>query len=197
MSPQEIGLFVVLVPALVAAAVVAASGWVGRRVGIAASGPASVALALGAGEFAAHAGSLPLSFPPLEVTERIPYLVLAATLLGLCESIRPAPGWARWENRLLLTLLTLGLILGPVLGPDWPDRTSMARQGGLVLIVLVVWASLDALAARRSTAVLGPALLIAAACASASLVLSGSLVLGKLGGGLTAALGAVWVVSWW
>lgn len=197
MSTREIALFVLFVPAMVAAVVVAVAGWAGRRVGIAGSGPASVAIAIaiGAGAIASHLGNAPPHFPPIEVTDRIPWLVLAATLLGLCESIRPSPGWARWENRLLLTLLAMALILGPVLGPDWPDRASLVRQGGLVLLVLCAWANLEALAARRPTAVPGPALLVVAASISVALVLSGSLVLGKLAGGLTAAIAAAWVLS--
>src|SRR4051812_48549611 len=119
MSPGEIALFVVLVPSLVAAVFIVAAGWAARRAGIAASGPASGALALGAGAIASFLGNSPPAFPPIEVTDRIPWLVLAACLLGLCESIRPGPGWTRWENRLLLILLTMALILGPVLGPDW------------------------------------------------------------------------------
>jgi hypothetical protein len=197
MSPLEMALYVVLVPSLVAAITVAAAGWLGRRLGIAGSGQASVALALGLGEIAAQLGNALPAFPPIEVTHRIPWLVLAATLLGLCESVRPSPGWARWENRLLLILLTLAMVLGPVVGEDWPTRESLLRQGGLVLILLFVWANLEALASRRSTAVLGPSLVVVAASAGAALLLSGYLVLGKLSGGLAAALGAVWILSCW
>jgi hypothetical protein len=197
MSPWEITLFVVIVPALVAAVTVAAAGWAFRCVGVAGSGPAAVALALGAGEIAAHGVNAMPAFPPVEVTDRIPWLVLAALLLGICESIRPSPGWARWENRMLLILLAMGLILGPVLGATWPSRSDLAWQGGLVVLLLVVWASLEVLAARRSTAVLGPSLLVVAASAGASLLVSGSLVLGQLGLGLASTLAAVWVLSWW
>src|SRR4051812_2185883 len=116
MSPLEMTLFVLVVPALVAAVTLAAAGWAGRRLGLPGSGPAAVALALGVGALAAQLGNAPPAFPPLDVTDRLPWLVTAATLLGLCESVRPGPAWTRWENRLLLTLLTLGLVLGPVLG---------------------------------------------------------------------------------
>jgi hypothetical protein len=174
-----------------------AAGWAGRRAGLAGSGQAAVALALGAGVLAAQFHFAPPAFPPIEVTDRIPWLVALAMLLGVCESVRPSPGWARWENRLLLTLLTLGLILGPVLGADWPTRSALARQGGLVLVVLTAWANLEALAARRSTAVLGPALLVVVACVAVALMLSGVIVLGQLAGGLAAALAVTWIVSWW
>jgi hypothetical protein len=197
MSPLGMASNVVLFPALAAAITLVAAGWAGRRGGLAGSGPAAVALALGAGALAAQFRNAPPAFPPVEVTDRIAWLVGAAMLLGFCESVRPAPGWARWENRLLLTIVTLALVLGPVLGEDWPNRPALARQGGAVALLLAAWLNLEALAARRSTAVVGPSLLVVAASAAAALLLSGSIVLGQLGGGLAAALGAVWVVSWW
>jgi hypothetical protein len=197
MSPTTMVVYVLLAPALAAAVAASLVGWLGRRLGVAWGGAAAVALALGAGELAAHLANARPAFPPIDVTDRIPWLVLTALLLGLCESIRPAPGWARWENRLLLVLLTLGLLLGPVLGPDWPTRSDLLRQGGLALLLLVGWANLEALAARRSTATVGPAVLVVAAGAGAALLLSGSLVLGQIGLGLASALGAVWLLSCW
>ena len=114
------------------------------------------------------------------------------------ESIQPSPAWARWENRLLLAVLVLWAVLAePVLGADWPTRRDLAVQGGLVLAVLVAWVNLETLAAGRSTAVLGPSLLVVAAGTAFAVLFSGYIVLGRIGGGLTAALGAVWVVSWW
>jgi hypothetical protein len=198
MSPLvEMAWFVVVVPALAAAVTLVAAGWVGRRAGLAGGDQAAVALGLGAGALAAQLVNARPAFPPVEVTDRIPWIVAAAMLLGLCESVRPSPGWARWENRLLLTALVLGLILGPVLGEDWPTRSALARQGGLALVLLAAWANLESLASRRSTAMLGPALLVVAASAGVALMMSGSLVLGQLGLGLASALAAAWVVSWW
>jgi hypothetical protein len=197
MSPLGMALSVLVVPSLVAAVTLAAAGWAGRRLGLSGGGQAAVALALGAGAIAAQVGNAPPAFPPIEVTDRIPWLVVAAVLLGLCESVRPSPGWARWENRLLLTLLTMGLVLGPVLGENWPTRSDLTRQGGLVLMMLAAWGNLEALAAVRSMAVLGPSVLVVAASTGAALLLSGSMVLGQLGLGLAAAVAAIWVLSLW
>jgi len=197
MSPLELLLFVVVVPALVAALLVVLAGWAGRRAGLAGAGPAAIALALGAGAIAAQIAIARPAFPPIDVNDRVPWLVLAAVLLGLCESIHPSPAWARWENRLLLAVLAVGVVLGPVLGADWPTRRDLAVQGGLVLAVLVAWVNLETLAAARSTAVLGPSLLVVTAGTAFALLFSGYIVLGRICGGLTAALGAVWVLSWW
>ena len=199
MEPLELLLFVVVVPALVAAFLVVLAGWAGRRAGLAGAGQAAVALAARrAGAIAAQLAIARPAFPPIEVTDRIPWLVLAAVLLGMFESIHPSPAWARWENRVLLAVLLLWAVLvEPVLKADWSTRRNLAVQGGLILAVLVAWANLETLAKGRSTAVLGPSLLVVAAGTAVALIFSGSIVLGRIGGGLTAALGAVWVLSWW
>jgi hypothetical protein len=196
-SLVEMALKVVLLPGVLAGVLALAAALAGRRAGLTGAGPAAVALALGAAVLAAQVVNARPAFPPVDVTDRIPYLVLAATLLGLCEALRPAPGWARWENRLLLTLLVLGAILAPVLGPDWHNPRALAGLLGLVLGVLAAWVNLEALAARRSTAVLGPALLVVAAGTAAAFLLSQSAALFQIEVGLAAALGAVWVLSWW
>ena len=64
-----------------------------------------------------------------------------------------------------------------------------------MLVLLGTWANLEALAARRATAVLGPSLLVVAASTGAALLLTGTLILGELGGGLAVALGVVWLLS--
>jgi hypothetical protein len=198
MSPLDLLLFVVVVPAVVAALLVVMFGWAGRQAGVAGAGPAAIALALGAGAIAAQVAIAGPAFPPIEVTDRIPWLVLAAVVLGLCESIHPSPAWARWENRLLLGVLVVWAVLAePVLKADWSTRRNLAVQGGLVLAIFAAWMNLEILAARKSTMVLGPSLLVVATGTDLALLFSGSVVLGRIGGGLTAALGAAWVVSWW
>jgi hypothetical protein len=192
MSLVTLALFILAMPAALAGATAMVFGWAGRRFGMAGAGPAALAIALGAGTLAAQLVNAPPAWPPVDVTDRIPLIVLVATLLGLCESLRPSPAWARWENRVLLSVLMLGLILGPVLGQEVATGRHVA---GLLLVVLLEWTSLENLASRRSTAVLGPALLVAAGCTGAALLMSGSLVLFQIGTGLAVALGAVWVLS--
>jgi hypothetical protein len=91
----------------------------------------------------------------------------------------------------------LGLILEPVHRPDWPSRHVLAIEGALALGMLFAWTNVEALAAGRSTSLLGPALLAVGVGTAAALLLAHNLVLGRIAGGLTAALGAVWVLSWW
>jgi hypothetical protein len=197
MEPLTLVLYVVVVPALLAAVTAMVVGFAGRRLGIGGAGQAAVALALGAGALAAQFAVAWPHFPPIEVTDRIPWLVGVAMLLGLLESTHPTPAWARWENRLLLVVLVLGLILEPVHRTEWPSRHVLAVEGALVLGMLYGWMNLERLAASRSTAVLGPAILAVGASTAVALLLGHNLVLFRIAGGLTAALGAAWVLSWW
>jgi hypothetical protein len=194
----EMALFVLVLPALVAGVVAGVGRLVATRTRIAAGAPASVALALGAAVLAARLGTAPLprQFPPIDVTDWIPVIVLVAMLLGLCESLRPSPAWARWENRVLLALLVLRLILGPLPDVDWTTRANLTWLAGLLVASLAAWANVDALAARRPTAPLGASLVITIASTALALLLSGTLVLAQIGAALAAALGAVYLVSW-
>jgi hypothetical protein len=151
------------------------------------------ALALGAGYMVFHTVIARPAFPPVEVTDRVPWIVLAASALGLLESAFPGPAWTRWENRMIVSALTLGLILGPVLAnePEWDWR----RLGGLLILVLACWANLEALASRAGAAWLGPSLMAVCASAAGALLLSGHFMGFQLAGGLAVVVGAVWLAS--
>jgi hypothetical protein len=197
MEPLNLVLFVGVVPATIAAGIAIVAGFVARRFGNEGAGQAAVALALGAGTIAAQCAVAWPHVPPIDVTDRLPWLVGLVMVLGLLESTHPSPGWARWENRLLVAVVALALVLGPVLGPEWPSRRDLTIEGGLVVAILFAWFNLERMGSGRSTAVLGPALLAVAGGTAPALLFAGNAVLFRVAGGLTAALGAVWVVSWW
>jgi hypothetical protein len=140
-----------------------------------------------------------IAWPQSDVTDRIPAIALAATILGFFEGAWPSPAWARWENRILFSVATLGVMLGPAAAIT---ETLGTRETNLWLLglgagILISWVSLDAIAARITGVALAVPLLVATGGASAVLVLAHSIVLGQLGGGLAAVLGAAWLVSWW
>jgi hypothetical protein len=186
---------VLVVPFVVSALVLAASRWAFRRAGMSGAGPAAAVLGLGAGYLAGHLAAARPAFPPIEVTDRVPWLAAASALLGLLESARPAPGWARWENRLLLTALVMAVVLGPVLEETGASGSGRIWLAGVALALLASWANLEALATRLSVPSLGLPVLAVVAGAGAVLVLSGSLVLGELGLALASSLGATWLLS--
>jgi hypothetical protein len=190
--PFLIGAGIAIMTALVA---LAASWAIGRRSGRESWLHWGPALAIGAGYVVFHTMISRPAFPPVEVTDRVPWIALGAMVLGLLESACPGPAWTRWENRLLLSALTLGLVLGPVLASVTEWRGQVVRLAALAALLLFCWANLEALACGASTAWLGPAILAVCASTAAALQLSGHFVGFQLAGGLATALGTVWVTS--
>ncbi len=194
------------------------AAWIGRR-GEAASGPRwGATLGLGLGAIVSHevvreafvderpsqvwdsmrlwwrdGGAFPLF--PVDAFHWIPWVVLGATLLGLFDGDRPAPRWARWENRALLVGLLLWLLLGPLIGATWETRVGLAWMLGLGVGILAWWAILDARAEGLGPAIV-PVVLIPAAGLPAALMLAHAAILAAIAAGFAAVLASVWIVSW-
>lgn len=189
--------FGLIVPALGTASILSAVLVVGRRINPQVRGGLAVAVGLGLGVLAGYAGVSWPSWPPSDVTDRIPFLIMAGILASVLEAIQPAKPWISWGNRILLSAITLAAILGPAFAETW--KTPAILLGGVLIGTGMVleWANLDALAARLSGSAFFLPLLVIATGASVVLVLSGVVVQGRLAGVLTAALAGCWVVSWW
>jgi len=155
-----------------------------------AGGRWSGAVALSIGYVAGHLGIAGLPpFPPIEATQGLAYLALAAMMLGLVDALcRKNPAWRRWGLRLLLAGATVWLLLRSILSLAWMIALSVA--------LLAFWAQLEVLAERQPGAGLPLLLLVVTAATSVILLVSGSALLGQLGGGLTAAIAASGVVAW-
>ncbi len=142
------------------------------------------------------AGHVAVAWPMSDVTDRIPWLVLAVAALGTLEAAWPAPAWTRWENRLLFSVLTLAVILSAApavveaLGTRETTGWTFALWAGIVLS----WTNLEALAGRMTGVAIVLPLLVVAGGASVTLAIW-SIVPGQLGGALTAALAGAWVVA--
>ena len=189
----EVFLLNVGLPALVSAVVLAVGLAIARRGPVAA--PVRPALALAAGYLAGHVA---VAWPMSDVTDRIPWLVLAVTALGTLEAAWPAPAWVRWENRLLFSVLTLAVMLSaaPAIVAALGTRESTRWIFGLGAGIVLSWTNLEALAGRMNGVAIVLPLLVVAGGASVTLAIW-SIVPGQLGGALTAALAGAWVVSWW
>src|SRR4051794_15049003 len=108
----------VALPALLAALSFAAARGVFRRLRGAGGDRAAAALGVGLGTLAGCAAVARPVVPPVDVTDRVYWLAAAAALYGLVGSLVPAPAWARWVGRLLLSALVVGATFGPVLGVE-------------------------------------------------------------------------------
>jgi len=191
-------LFGVLLPAVVSgiAFVVAWRPW--QRDAPVANGIWGGAIALSVGYIVGHVGLLGWPpFPPVEATQWLVYLALASGVFGLIIALWHESTGLRWGLRLLLSGAMPWLILRPVLKYRWQPIEGVVWLVGLGVAILGFWLMLNALAKRFRGASTPLVLLVVATGGSVTLLLSGSAMLGQLGGVLTAALGASLVIAWW
>jgi hypothetical protein len=197
------GLIGMGVAAGAAAVVLIVSGLIGRGDPARDRGRWGPAFALGLGYALGHAAvrewitppTWP-PFPPLDAPDWAAWLALAAMVLGVLDATWPSPAWARWENRLIVSAVTVWLIVRSQYEGLWATRDGARSLGAMVAGVYLLWSVLDGLSARAGRATIFP-LVILTAGTSVVLVLSRSLVLGEYGAALTVALAVAWVASRW
>jgi hypothetical protein len=153
----------------------------------------AVALAIGyAGGHAVTAGWP--AFPPSEATQWLPYFALATMFLAVLDVfLRPA-GSLRALIWILCCAGLLRLLLKPKFQYGWSLPEGILWIAGLAAGMLVLGSSLDA-AVRRDSTSSSLVLTIVACGTGATLMLSGSMLLGFLAMVLAAALGAILVVA--
>ena len=196
-------LYTAAVPFVVALAVLLAAWrpW-RRRDGAPARGWWAGAAGAGAGFLSAFAlldGQVP-GWPAAEARHWLFYFVAALTLLGLVEAMLhawlPGAAWMRAEAALLVFAAGLFLLFQSLLKNDaWTAPEGACRLLAMAVLVHAAWASTEVLVLRLPRPA-GP-LVIAAFSGSVALVvmLSGSLVYGRLAGALAAAALAAAAVS--
>ena len=191
MSILTIVMLALSVPAVVAAVLVGVARAIGRWVVALA-----VPLAVGAGYLVGHLIVSWPKYPPTDVTDRLPWVALGATVLGVLAMAWPWGSGLRWLARLLMVEATIAVILGPILGEAAEARPNLLWLIALGNGILVAWGGLLALADRSRPGQLWPTLILVAGASSIVLIGSGSMVLGQLGLCLTGALMGCAVVGW-
>lgn len=191
---EQVVLLGILLPALICGAALLSLGRLGedrrRSMGLA------VALGLAAGYFAAQwvIFGRP-DFPPVDITHWLPYLAVAAAIVGIRESVWEASLPIRWLIRGLFSLAVFWLLLRPMVVNQWEAGQSVLWLAGLAAALLLLWRELEILSERSDGLAQPLGLVIMAAASSVALVLTYSALLGQLAGALAAALGAAAVLS--
>ena len=175
-------------PALFAATAIGLGRALGARQGSALGDSLWAGPAIGLAYIAGQATIAMPSFPPVDVTDRIPWLALVAMLMALTEAFWSFAPRQRFLGRALLLILILGLMLGPVISPGDLAWTTIGWLSPAAVTAVLAWFNLWALegashgrdAFRGLTLTSGGAVLV--------LLLSASAVLGLLGLALTVSL---------
>jgi hypothetical protein len=191
-SPIVTAILAVAAAAAVAAVVIGLGRLAGARREAGRGRPWWAASAVGLAYLAGHFVAARPAVPPADVTDRIPWLALAATALALAES---AGRWMRATGWTLLAALAVGLVLGPVIGAGDFSREVVVWLAASIAVAVLSWADLAVLSARPDRSDLLRALLITCGGAAAALPLSGFGMGGPLSAALAAALAAAWLAA--
>jgi hypothetical protein len=128
-------------------------------------------------------------FPPADTTNWLPYLALAAAVLGASCGVLAIKAWARVLIFAVVSAGALRLLLKPKFLYGWSLTEGciwVACLAGAVVLLAII---LDALVRRSATAIEMPAfLLITCAGTFGALMLSGSMLLGQFAVVLGAAV---------
>lgn len=182
----------VALPAAVAAAVLLVVGRRGGPCERASGGCWGGAVAIGAGYLAGHVLVMGRpTFPPPEVTAWLFYLTWPVMGAAVVKGRR-----TRWAVRAAVSGAAVWLLLRPIARHSWGMGECVLGLGGLFAAMLVFWSQMEGLAHRAKGVSLPLSLFVAVAGAGAVLLLSGSVVLSRLCGALSAALAAAALVAW-
>ena len=182
----------ILLPAAVAGVLLVVGRVAGGRLWAA-------ALALGAGHLAGHVGVRGWrGWVPQESTDWIAAGAAAGLLLGVLGATRRGPVVLRLALRWLAALGVAWLVAGRSLARRGEPTGVLAEMALVAAGAAVAWTLLESRReadAPRPSAVTPLLLLVATACATLAIGLSGSVLLARLTGVLASTLGAAWLLS--
>ena len=186
----------VTVPAVVAAAAIGLRRVLGARERSSQGDSTWSSLAIGLAYIAGQAAVARPAFPPVEVTDRIPWLALAATVLAVAEAVWALAPWVRLFGRSLLSTLSLGLMLGPVVSANDLSWPMLGWLTVTAVLAFLAWLNLWALEGlgRGTDAFRG--LIVTSSGATLVLLFSGSAVLCLLGVALTVSMAVGRLTAW-
>lgn len=194
MGPEvTLAVYGVLMPAVLAAAVLAGAG-IARPRDATAPGPAGAA-ALGvafAGAYLAGNAWTPPRFPAVAFHEWLAWCAVPAVVLGALE---PAPGARRWwwGVRAIAAIGLVVLLLWTPLRQTWSAAAGAAWVLAATAAVLAMWGPLARLAPGLGALVAA----VTAGTGGLALALTGSGLLGTLGVALGSAAGVAWALGTW
>jgi hypothetical protein len=194
--PISTGAILALCLATVIAAVVSGlAGRVARLKGADGKVPAWGALAVGLAYAVGQFGVAAPSFPPGDVTDRIPGIALASAIVAAILANRRAV-WPRVLGYVALASLVFGVMLGPVLGTEDLPRETLLWLAATAVVCGLAAVNLATLDGPKSRVELWFAMGVLSLGAGVVLVLANSAVLFQLAAILAFFLGVSLLASW-
>jgi hypothetical protein len=134
---------------------------------------------------------------PIEAWQWLSAIALGALFIGLIEAWRARTGVVGWVLRAVLLGAAVWVMLAPLRQYEWEGAFVYLWPAATLVVLLLGWAVLDGWMRPSGQREQLLWLMVLPALSSVMLVLAGSKRLGDLGGALTAAVGACWVVTLW
>jgi hypothetical protein len=137
-----------------------------------------------------------LPIPPREATHWLFVIAIGALPVGLIDALVPVPAWVRWLAACLWFAAFNWLLLRPLNLVNALSSTALVSWLVLLTFLAVIWWMwLDPFAERQRGPLIVVQLLVVAAAVAMVLMLSGSKLLGQLGGVVAAITGSCLAVS--
>jgi hypothetical protein len=137
---------------------------------------------------AGHAAVACPAFPPIDVTDRIPWIAAVVTSLAVAESVFSVTAGLAIAARFLALALVGGLILEPLVVTEQSWVNSIAWISITLGLCALAWANVWGLNRCSGAREARHALILVSAVACPVLLLSGSVILGALSVVLCASL---------
>jgi|GEM_PF-6197436 len=126
-------------------------------------------------------------FPPIDVTEWLPWFCLGLVAIGSVLAVLRGPAWLQSAMALPLIAGAILLLVRPKFAFDWTIGQGLVRVAALTLAGVCLFGLLSWRARRTSPALCCASLLLVSSASALVLLMSGSQKLGQVGGMLAAA----------
>lgn len=135
------------------------------------------------------------TLPPRDTTQWLPLLAVLAAVVGIVESSTQIEIGPRWLVRAAAIASALATQVAPLFQTTWTAMTGALWTAGFGILWLAGWLCLEQLTLRTGRSWSAFVLMALGAFASVACGLSSSAAIAQTGGMLTAALGALWIVT--
>jgi hypothetical protein len=125
----------------------------------------------------------------------LPYIALGATIVGCLDILAKLPPAVRLTIRAIAAEAALYLTLRRLL-PQWSPLEAAAWMGGLGAGLIAFWTAIDMSAPKLKGERLPFLMAVLAGSTATVAILTGSALIGGLGGAVAAAAGTAFVLGW-